>query len=478
MSYAINAYVEKKSLGKWQMRFLKFSRRWKLSAQISLTYALILLAALIFTGVIMTAGVYYLFHHQAARAINISIEHTTQEAAELQTIDETFLQSGAVMPSVILRVTDESGKVVVDNSPHFPTNEQMLARVRTDPPFWSSSEFKLIETPHSFFYYKNLPLTVGGKVFHFHFLKTITFEKQFIRYLLLTLFVIDLIGLGLAVMAGHILGRRILKPLRQVTKTAQEISAGNLDRRLTIEEAGDEVNALSMSFNKMLDRLEENFRQQQRFIADASHELRTPITIIRGYADMLEAYGAEDPELVAEASAAIKNSAQNMQYIVESLLFLARADQGIQPITKAPVEINDVLRAAVDSFKNPRINFSGAENFETLGDAEFLKKMFAAFIDNAVSYSDEEVVVTLENFGGTASVKIIDKGIGIAPENLGRIFDRFFREDKSRTKDDDESISAGLGLSIAKWIADKHGIKISVTSEIGKGSTFELTFQR
>ena len=464
-----------KNLCEW---FLKFRRRWKLSTQITLTYALILFVTMILIGAGMTAGVYYSFYHQAERAIEYSIERTTQTAAKLETVDATFFSRGTVMPSVIFRVTDESGKIILNSNPHFWENEKILSRARPDPPFWSNKNFTLIETNNSFLYYKDLPLKIGGKMYHFHFIRLITFEKKFIRNLLMLLFNLGLAGMALAIWFGHVLGRRVLSPLAQVTETAREISAGSLDRRLKIENDGDEVNELSVTFNKMLDRLEESFAQQQKFIADASHELRTPITIARGYVDMLENYGAEDKELFNESVAAIKNSTQNMQYLVENLLFLARADQGTQPLDKIPLELDDVLRAAVDSFKNPRVEFTGVEPFETFGDANFLGKMFAAFIDNALTFSTGKVIVSAKISGDAAEVKISDSGIGIAPENLDKIFDRFFKVDAARTRTDDEKISAGLGLSIAKWIADQHGIKIDVESEPDAGTTFTLTVPR
>ncbi len=456
---------------------IKNLRDKKLSTQINITYGVILLSTLIITNIGTTAGVYYLFHHQAARAIDISVEKTVKRVNETQKIDENFFGID-IMPSVIFRVTDERGEKIFDSKPYFTSTEKMLKLVRKNPPFWSSDKYILLETPHSFFYYKDLPLEVDGKIFHFQFLRTITFEKQYIRYLLWTLFFADLIGLGLALMAGNILGKKVLKPLKEVTKTAREISIGNMNKRLTIKNSGEEVNELSQTFNTMLDRLEKSFAQQQRFIADASHELRTPITVIRGYADMLEKYGAEDAEIFEEATAEIKKSAQNMQYLVENLLFLARADAGTQPLKKIPLEINDILKITIESFKNPRLEFVDDKIFETVGDAEFLKKMFAAFIDNALIYSQEKVFVTLKNLENSAVVEISDSGIGIAPENLDKIFDRFFRGDKARVKSDEDKISAGLGLSIAKWIADNHGVKIKIESELGKGTTFKLTINR
>lgn len=216
--------------------------------------------------------------------------------------------------------------------------------------------------------------------------------------------------------------------------------------------------------------------QQQRFVNDVSHELRTPLTIIRGYADLLEVCGANDPELFKEAVTSIKKSAQNMQSLVESLLFLARADQEHQPLTKVPVDFDELLKRFVESYHSPRIQISKLAPCKILADAEFIKKMLAAFLDNALCYSPSDTVVKIELTAqkDSATLKFIDCGIGIAPEDVDKVFDRFYRTDKSRTKLSDEENSVGLGLSVAKWIADRHNIKIKIKSKLGEGSVFTL----
>lgn len=222
----------------------------------------------------------------------------------------------------------------------------------------------------------------------------------------------------------------------------------------------------------------ENFLRQQRFINDVSHELRTPLTIIRGYVELLESCGAEDPELFSEAVTSIKKSAQNMQNLIESLLFLARADQGRQPLTKVPVDLDELLKKFVESYHSPRVQITKLAPCKILADAEFMKKMFAAFLDNALRYSphDASVKIELTTSNDEATLKFIDKGVGIPKEDFAKIFDRFYRTDKARTKLGDEENSVGLGLSVAKWIADRHDIEIKVKSKLGEGSTFTLTF--
>ena len=223
-------------------------------------------------------------------------------------------------------------------------------------------------------------------------------------------------------------------------------------------------------------RAQESYRRQQRFVNDVSHELRTPLTIIRGYVDLLETCGASDPEIFKEAVTSIKTSAQNMQNLVESLLFLARADDGEQLLTKVPVDLDELLKRFVEAYRSPRVQISKLTHCKILGDGEFLKKMFSDFVDNAIRYSPPDTPVTIEltTIDKFAIVQFIDRGIGIAKEDCGKIFDRFYRTDKARTKTEGNESSVGLGLAVAKWIADRHDTEISVKSKPGEGSTFTL----
>ena len=233
---------------------------------------------------------------------------------------------------------------------------------------------------------------------------------------------------------------------------------------------------MRLRINSVRRQAQESYLRQQRFVNDVSHELRTPLTIIRGYVDLLEACGADDPEIFKEAVTSIKTSAQNMQNLVESLLFLARADQGDQPLTKVPVDLDELLKRLVEDRRSPRVQLSKLTHCKVLGDAEFLKKMFAAFLDNALCYSpsDMPVKILLTCSDKTATVHFVDKGIGISKDDCEKIFDRFYRTDKARTKSDGSGNSVGLGLAVAKWIADRHDIEISVKSKPGEGSTFTL----
>ncbi|MBQ9487236.1 MAG: HAMP domain-containing histidine kinase, partial [Selenomonadaceae bacterium] len=150
-----------------------------------------------------------------------------------------------------------------------------------------------------------------------------------------------------------------------------------------------------------------------------------------------------------------------MKSLLESLLFLTHADQGELPLNKVDADVDEILQDVIQSAQSSRVKFLSDGAFTMNGDITALKKMFAAILDNALKYSEDEVIVELKIFNGGATVNFIDKGIGISPDDTKKVFDRFFRADKVRTKSDADK-SVGLGLSIAKWIADSHGIAIDI----------------
>ena len=450
-------------------RLSKYFKQKKISSQVTITYALILSAVMLVSNFFTDAGIQYLFHHQAARAIELSVNRMMKDVDSR----EALLDMNATFSGVIVRIKDSEGKLIKDSSPHFPPTEKMLTRVVQDKPFFAGNDYQLIETPHSLFYYKEVPFEVDGETFSVQVFKTITFEKELMYYMALGSFLLDLAGLILAIGAGYFLMRKVLNPLKKITETAREISAGNMEKRLAVEGTGNEVEELSASFNFMLDKIQETFKRQQQFISDASHELRTPLTVIDGYAEILEKFGAKDEELFNESVSVIRSETGNMKRLVESLLFFARADNGEQHLEKIPVDVEEILREVVKSFNNRRIEFFSDGNFETLGDETALKKMFAAILDNALKYSKDKVTINLKIVGDMATVHIVDRGIGISAEDKGKIFDRFYRVDKSRTNSEDEN-SVGLGLSVAKFIADNHDIKIKIDSELGRGTDFIL----
>ena len=267
----------------------------------------------------------------------------------------------------------------------------------------------------------------------------------------------------------------LFKPLEDIATVARQITrADDLSRRVPYANRPDEIGDLARAFNQTLERLERLFRTQQRLLADVSHELRTPLTTMRGNLDLIERMGEADPESIS----AIQLEIERMTRLVGDLLLLARADSGGLPLERKPVEVDNIL---FDVYRqvamlNPPVDVKlvDVDQVTVLGDADRLKQLFLNLVENAIKYTPEggSVELSLSKKGGWAQFEVCDTGIGIPPENLSHIFDRFYRVDKARARAHGGS---GLGLSIAKWIAQAHGGAIRVKSQLGEGTTFTVT---
>lgn len=284
--------------------------------------------------------------------------------------------------------------------------------------------------------------------------------------------------------ASWLLARKSLSPIGRIVREARELTALRLDRRIAVPEGRDEVADMTLTINEMLDRLEAAFRAQDRFIADAAHELKTPVaTALSGTQVLLQK--ARSMEEYEEFVASLQDELRRIGQMVDSLLTLARADAGLSPSTASPVSINEVVMSAVESCQPiavqrevrlvPRLAMPGTHGPEltVVGDDDLLHTMISNLIRNAIRYapveSPVEVEVTARN--GQASIAVRDSGPGIEPAYLSRIFDRFFQvpSDQNRLK------GSGLGLAIAKGVARLHGGEISVANRPTGGCEFIVT---
>ncbi len=274
-----------------------------------------------------------------------------------------------------------------------------------------------------------------------------------------------------------------MRPLLEIERTAGAIAAGDLSRRVVPADEHTEVGRLGASLNEMLARIEQAFAKQQaseqrlrQFLADASHELRTPLTSIRGYSELFRLGAAERPGDLSAVMRRIEDEATRMGVLVDDLLLLARLDQG-RPLELVPVDLASVARevaadaAVVDAGR--AITFTAPSPVVVLGDEQRLRQAIANLVRNALYHTPPgtPVEVTVRADGARAAVSVTDHGPGIAPEHLGKIFERFYRADSSRTR---ESGGMGLGLAIVSSIAEAHGGSARVESEVGSGATFTI----
>lgn len=271
---------------------------------------------------------------------------------------------------------------------------------------------------------------------------------------------------------------KIIKPVKNMTKIAKTISVNNINTRLDIDDVQDELKELSETFNEMMDRIENGYNSQKRFVSDASHELRTPIAVIKGYVNMLDRWGKNDKCVLEESILAIKNESDNMQDLIEKLLFIARNDKNTISYNKEDFCINTLLdeikKETILIDKEHNFNFEFNDKIYIYADRNRIKQAIRIFIDNAIKFTPEGGDITISGFISDDyyySLKIKDTGIGISNNDLHKIFNRLYRTEESRNK----SIGGhGLGLSIAKIIILGHKGKIKVKSKLNEGSEFVI----
>ena len=288
------------------------------------------------------------------------------------------------------------------------------------------------------------------------------------------------IALLLAGIGGYFLARKSLAPVAAMASQARRMGAENLHDRLEVANQRDELGQLAVSFNQLLERLEKSFELQRRFVADASHELRTPVAILRGETEVTLSKPDRPPAEYRETLAILRDESQRLAQIIEDLFTLTRADAGQYPLTSTELYLDelasDVLHRARSLAIAKRITLSSAIDPELPlhADESLLRRMLLNLLDNAIKYTPEGGTVSLhcQKQGHQYVVSVTDTGPGIPADMQHRIFERFFRADKTRSRADGDTGGAGLGLSIARWIAEAHQGRLELTRSDSRGSTF------
>ena len=297
------------------------------------------------------------------------------------------------------------------------------------------------------------------------------YALQSLNTLKLLLIILTPIYLALSVAGAYILARRAIRPITEITKAAETISAGDLSKRITGITTKDEVQELADTFNTMLTRLQESFDRERQFTSDASHELRTPVAVISACAeDLNESVEGSESRQSLEA---IQKESSRMNKIISQLLLLTRGYEGRYHVEKETLELHEVVGSVMEELSEVAADsqiqlFNKVpEDSVIYGDQSLMTQLLINLIGNSIKYGAQggKVTVRATNSEKACTFTISDNGIGIKEDELEHIFERFYRADKARDRS-----GSGLGLSIVKWIVELHNGKITVNSEFGKGT--------
>ncbi len=350
----------------------------------------------------------------------------------------------------------------------------------------SDISFADVLTENETFRVHQITLSLDGKPFRLLITRSLSEQIAFLDNLKRIFYISVPFALIMAGLSGYFLARRSLAPVVSMSDQAARIGASTLNERLTVRNENDELGSLAKVFNSLLSRLDTSFERQKRFMADASHELRTPLAIVRGESEVALSKDNRSAADYRESLAIVHDESKRLTLIVEDLFILARADSGELKPRLAALYLDEILVECVRAVgslaekRNVKVEFCSPGEMPSTGDETLLHRLFLNLLDNAIKYNRENGTVTVEaeNEGDNYSVTIGDTGEGIATEDHAKIFDRFYRVDKSRSRDNTNGKNGvGLGLSIAAWIAEVHHGSISLKKSDSTGSVFQVKLQ-
>ena len=375
----------------------------------------------------------------------------------------------------LFQVCDGTGQLLYRSIPLESNNVPVAL-----PGVLSAPRFETLPVQGHLLRFYSQRISVNGKAYTVQVAATVDEALEALQRFRVILALVAPLLLIAAIAGGYWISRRALAPVDEISRAAQRISIENLTDRLQVPQTGDQLQRLSETLNEMLARLEASIRRMRQFTADASHELRAPVSLIRTTAEVAALKRDRPANEYLEALDDILEEAERTSQVVDSLMLLARTDSGKESLDCVPVDACTIVRDAAEQgerlARNRGVDFIldlPSAPVPIQADAEALRRALLILMDNAAKYTARggsiRVGVTRRDRFAIASVA--DTGIGIAPQDLPRLFDRFWRADRARSR---EQGGAGLGLSIAKSIVEMHGGSISVRSEPGKGSVFTI----
>ncbi|SFJ46862.1 Signal transduction histidine kinase [Halobacillus dabanensis] len=418
---------------------------------------------------LIAGGIYFSF---SKIVYNSDLDQTRQEAERIVTgineqsseVPSADLLRAYVPANGMIRIVLEDGSSDVSL-----TGGGQSYLIQQDYQFTRSenADIHTIEgIPHSFV---SLPVVWGdGQVASFQLTQSLRTTKTNMDILRIVLVLVSILAVVPLFLSTRLLSQLITNPIRSLIQTMQQIrESGQFKQIPTQGKSKDELDQMADTFNKMIIQLQANYEAQEQFVSNASHELKTPLTIIESYASMLKRRGMVEKELFDESVEAIHGEAKQMRNLTQQLLLLAKQEEHWD-LDIREVPLLPFIQSISTSFENAyqrKVYIQVEEEVRVQTDEQKLKQLLYIFMDNARKYSTDPLVISVDRKGNQSKIEISDEGIGMNEDQLERVFERFYQVDQSRTE------GYGLGLSLAKALARAIGAEVSLVSQEGKGTT-------
>lgn len=466
-------------------KFLNWYGGKSISTKITLLCSIVFITLIALINFVMLFGVSYALFYPAEATIKYGKDGTQKILNNFDgNFDNEFFNSlrKNLIAGVVLRIYEDDKLVFDTNEEIYPADEKFNEHIVSTPPLFSDKNLEMSNVGNAIIYRAEISYEKNYKTYTFYFYRTITSQKNIFDDLGRFMLFADFLALIFSIMISHFISRKVLDPVKGITELARKITLEsereNIKERIPLPTADDEITELAKTFNTMLDRVQSEISTHKNFVSNASHELRKPLTIIKGYVEILEKYSETDIELRDESLEAIRDETQNIQNLLKSLRHNFKNLESSLNFNKELFNLAEIVNTAFQR-ENTMTNqhkFSLIHNDDAqiFGDKTAILQMLRIFVDNAIKYTPQGGKIILSSFkrGDKVLVSIADTGIGIAAENFDKIFERGVRltEDPFVQKAE----GSGIGLAMAKNIADGHGISIDMESVICEGTTFKL----
>ncbi|SKC85243.1 sensor histidine kinase [Maledivibacter halophilus] len=446
---------------------LKRLLRFSLTFKITFVYGIVISLILFLSTMGILLGFRFFLMHQTHENIskisNIIIDHVAEEAE----IPVDKINEISKYENIEISLFDKNKKILYTSNNR---DDDIIFHDNFNSP-------SIIQQAYRDNLILNNKINLNDSILYLQLSKSLDFENTSVSILSIILLTLNILAILIIIVIGCKLSKKMLSPIKDMSETVNEINVQNLDTRLDVSESYDELRDLAINFNDMFDRIQASYEKQNQFVSDASHELRTPISVIQGYINLLDRWGKGDIEVLDESIDAIKSESQGMKDLIEKLLFLARSDKDLLQLQIEDFYIDQLINEIayetnlIDS--KHEIIWEANEKVVIAADRKLIKQAFRILIDNSIKFTPEDGKIKIKLFTEKRNVMVTieDSGIGIPKEDIPLIFNRFYRSDKSRAK---KTGGHGLGLSIAKWIIDKHKGYIKVESEVNIGTKFKI----